>query len=608
MCCQRRQNLFHTASVALALCLACVATRLSADVVTLKTGGVLRGEIVRQDDDSVTLQMRVGTITVLRRRIASIRTEAARPKLLSEADALLREGKPDEAIAKLEEAAKRYPNSREVREKLLATCRARADALRASGSPVEADRLYKRILELSPADPDATRQTRVLARRRRLAAPLLTEAVLLADLERYREALERFDKVRNLDPDALDKHRRVLARCHAGYGRRLLEFRRYVHARSEYDRALRIDPTLLKEVQHEVVVARFSPIVREINEKGRTLSKPRWETLVAELNGIIPLERKNPHLHYALGVCYHELKRYEDAARAYARVIGDEPDLEGLPDSLAPLQLAAKNKAEQDPIMLTFETRHFTTVLPGPPRRLETEHFVIHHHNDRLARLVARGAEYYLKRNYQVFLKRMPPNAWSKKCDIYIYKTQKQYLADSRQAEWSPAMASTRGVNGILIDHHVKTYQTVENLLSSHLSHELTHIIHGAVVNYAGRMPIWLREGIAVRQEPWFKRFRMARAIRDARKDGKTMTLDEIFAQKGYPEESRVKVFYAQAYALVETLERAGTREQFMAYNHLLLQRKPLDALQTVYGLDRDAFQKRWQKHENDLIALLSAP
>jgi len=605
---RRRHTLSPTFCAAVLFCVLAAAASAVADIVTLKTGTVLRGDIVTQDEKTVTLRMRHGTMKLLRSRIQSIRVEAARPKMLEEADRLLRAGKHDEAIVKLEAAVRRFPGSTAARDRLVEACRSKADALRSSGSPVEANRLYQRILELSVNDPEAVRRTKAFAEARARSADVEAEAKLLYELGRFREALEKFEALVGAAPDVAQRNADMIADCHAGYGRRLLELKRYEHARSEFDKAIKLNPKMLETVKHEVVVARFSPMVNEINRHSKTFTKARWETLAAELKALIALEDENPHLHFALGLCYQQLKRYENAAREYAYVLGREPDLTRLPDSLAPLQLAAQNKAKESPIILSFSKPRFTTVSPGRPRKLETEHFVIYHHNDELAKLVARGAEYYLRRNYRVFLDDMPERPWSVKCGIHLYRTQQEYLDHSRQASWSPAMASTRGIDGRLLAHHVKSYQTVENFLPSHLSHELTHIIHAAVVGYSGRIPIWLREGAAVRREPWFKRIHLSRAIRDAAKTGKLMTLEQILTQKGYPEEKRVKLFYAQSYALVETLEQAGTREQFTRFNREILRKEALEAARDVYGLGKQELVRRWKKHENNLIGLLENP
>ena len=604
---ERNSNLFRKyACIPVLLCLLAAGIRgASADIIHLKTGGVLHGEIVKEDENTITLRVPYGTMIVKRSHVRSIDKEDALKVLLAQADDLVKEGKGDAAIAKLEETVTRYPSSASARDRLVTLYRRRAESLRTADRLLEADRVYRRILELSPDDEEAETHTRQADKIRKDAPAAEEEARLLVSLDQYRKGLEIFDRLAGFVPGIVERNRTVIAAAHAGYGKRLLEFRRFNEGRSHYEQAVKLDPAILPRLKDEVVVARFSPLVAEINEKGRTLTDARWETLAAELKAIIALDDRNPHFHYALAVCYHELDRYEDAAREYAVITGEKPDLAKLPASLTDLQKRAKLKTETDPIILSFRQPRFTDVRPGAMQVLETKHFIIHHHNDEMALLIARGAEYYLKRNYRVFLDDMPENPWTKKCDIFVYNTKEEYLRNSRQAAWSPAMASTTGIAGVLERHHIMTYQQIEDLLASHLPHEITHIVHAAVIHYSRANPTWLREGIAVRQEPWFKRFRMARIIQEAQADGKLLTLEQIVTQKGYPDAKLVDLFYAQSYALVEALERTGTRGQFTQFCRQVTSMEPLEAIKQVYGLDRDEVLECWKKHEADLVSLL---
>lgn len=591
---------------ALLLCvLATGSGPLRADIIRLKTGGVLRGEIIRQDDKTITLRVPYGTMSIEKSHVKSVQKEDALRALLREAAALLTDGRTDAAARKLEEAVGRFPASASAREKLAAVYRRRAAALREAGRSLEADGVYRRILELAPGDDEAAEYTAKVDEIRTSSDAAEKEAWLLVSLGRCREALEIFDRLAVFVPASVERNRKAIAEAHAGYGRRLLEFQRFTEARSHYQKAASLDPELNSKFRREIVIARFSPIVTEINAKGGTLSQARWQALAAELKAIVTLDDDNPHLHYALAVCYHELGQFRDAAIEYGHVTGEKPDLENLPGSLAALQEAAKKKTQAAPIILSFPQGRFTDVRPGPSQILETTHFIIHHHNDELALLMARAAEYFLTRNYKVFLDAMPAKPWPKKCHIYISPSHAEYLKNSRQADWSPAMASTSAVAGELEDHHIMTYQTVEDLLPSHLSHEITHIIHGAVINYTGGSPTWLREGIAVRQEPWWKRIRMAKVIREARKQDNLLKLEEILNQQGYPDGKLVNLFYAQSYALVEALRRAGSKGQFVRFCRQVLDRDALKIIKAVYGLDREALVEHWEKHESDLVSLL---
>jgi hypothetical protein len=127
-------------------------------------------------------------------------------------------------------------------------------------------------------------------------------------------------------------------------------------------------------------------------------------------------------------------------------------------------------------------------------------------------------------------------------------------------------------------------------------------------VSYSSATPTWLREGLAVLQEPWFKQMRMARVIRETHEKGGLRELDQVLDQQGYPDAEGVNLFYSQSYALVEAIQRAGTKEQFLEFLRQATKMKPLDAVKQVYGLSKDGLTASWKKHEADLASLLDEP
>ena len=598
----------HNLTRALRAALLAACALAWGDVVYLKTGAALHGEILKQDDATITLRVPYGTVIIEKIHVKSVEKEEALPAMLGEADALIKDKQLDAATAKLETILKQFPDSATASEKLVGLYAGRAESLRTRGQLLEADKVYRRILELAPGNEAALARTKEVDKIRADSSAAQKEARLLVSLERYQEALEIFDGLATFIPGAAEENSKFIAEAHAGYGRRLLEFKRFTEARDHYEQALKLNPTLLSELKNEVVVARFSPIVMEMNEKGKVLTQARWEALASQVRGLIALDKDNIHLHYALAVCCHELGQYGEAGVEYARVTGEKPDLGKLPESLGPLQESARKKTSESPVVLSLARPHFTLVQPGPPQILETTHFVIHHNNDELALLVAHGAEYYYERNYKILLDQAPENPWPRKCHIYIYRTKDEYLKNSRQAAWSPAMASTSAVGGVFESHSIMTYQTVDELLPSHLAHEIMHVIHSSIVSYSSATPTWLREGLAVLQEPWFKQMRMARVIRETHEKGGLRELDQVLDQQGYPDAEGVNLFYSQSYALVEAIQRAGTKEQFLEFLRQATKMKPLDAVKQVYGLSKDGLTASWKKHEADLASLLDEP
>ena len=60
------------------------------DVVYLKTGAALHGEILKQDDATITLRVPYGTVIIEKIHVKSVEKEEALPAMLGEADALIK--------------------------------------------------------------------------------------------------------------------------------------------------------------------------------------------------------------------------------------------------------------------------------------------------------------------------------------------------------------------------------------------------------------------------------------------------------------------------------------------------------------------------------------
>jgi hypothetical protein len=100
----------------------------------------------------------------------------------------------------------------------------------------------------------------------------------------------------------------------------------------------------------------------------------------------------------------------------------------------------------------------------------------------------------------------------------------------------------------------------------------------------------------------------MARVIKDAHEKGGLLELDQVLEQQGYPDAEKVNLFYSQSCSLVDAIQRAGTKEQFVEFLQQATKIKALDAAKQVYGLSREGLVASWKKHEADLASLLDEP
>ena len=87
----RRRRLLPTSAFCVTVLLLS-ALALHADVVYLKNKSAVRGEVIAQDDKTVTLRVEYGRIIIQREQIDRIETESDLKRLLGEANRLMMAG------------------------------------------------------------------------------------------------------------------------------------------------------------------------------------------------------------------------------------------------------------------------------------------------------------------------------------------------------------------------------------------------------------------------------------------------------------------------------------------------------------------------------------
>lgn len=575
---------------------------LSADVVYLKNKTAVRGQVVAQDENTVTLKVYYGQITIQREHIDHIEKEDVLDRLMAEGDRLMMEGDEAGAQRVYAEIVARFPDSTMGARKLAAITRKQVRMLLAAQKVTEAEVLLKRLVELEPNDEFATTELARIQDIRKDAPALEQEAVLLARTGRGRESLAIFDRLVQVMPEVEARDARFIAMAHVVYADHLVPAGQFKEATDQYSRAVALDPDVGKPLEQKRVLARLQPVVREINQHVNDMSRERWVELADELAGLEKMAPGDQHTAFMLGVVYQQLGRNRDAAERFARVAGAA--LSGDPvEALPKLFPLAEKWSRENPLVVSFDESPWTTAAPVM-KVLETEHFDIRYYNRELADLTGQAAEYFYERIYRELTGGMPKTPWPRKCGIYLYRTPEEYLEQSKREAWSPASAQTTARDGVLRDHRIMTSQLAKDLLSSHIPHELTHIIQAAMLDYSTEMPSWLREGTAVHFEPWFKHRYLAEILTQERNSDKFFQLEDLVQTKGYPEESRVSLFYAESVVLVEALLKSKDLPTFQRFCRLSLVRPFHEAVQGAYGMTEEEVRKLWEERMDAYQAL----
>lgn len=572
-----------------------LADGLVADIVYLKNKSALRGEIISSNEDSITLKVPYGRVIIQRGHIERIETEDVLKRLLAEGKRLGMAGDEVGAEAKFAEALKLFPDSDPARRQLAKVLRKRAGMLLAAQKVAEAEPVLVRLAKLDPTDEFASRQLKLIKDVHSNADTLEKEAVLLARTGRSQEALEKFAALVRVIPEVEVRDARFIAQAHADLADQLLPVGRFRQADGHYDEAVRLDPSLAPKLVKPRLVAILEPVSRERVAHANKLPRQRWEEIAKELEKAESIDPQNILSAYALGEVYVKLGRHRDAASRFSKISGKAMDWTKAGPSFRELYDLAGKRVQGVRLVVRCPKSPWHDV--GPEMKLlETTHFKIYHHNDELAKLTAETAEYFYERTYRQLTGKVPVRDWHKKCGIYLYASREEFLKQSGQDSWAEANAKTVSVGGRLKDHRISTFQTARNLLSSHVPHELTHIIQAAMFNFSTRIPMWLKEGLAVHNEPWFKHSFLAEVLDKERNSDKYFKLEKLVGQKGYPEEGRVRIFYAESLALVETLLNLKDMDTFNRFTRLTISVPFRKALRRSYGISVEAVEKLWQE------------
>ncbi len=187
----------------------------SADMIYLKNGRKVTGEIFAESDYQVSIKNVLGRMVVLKKNIVRIEREDAQVTHLRNGDFLMTRGDYNNAILEYQSALRMDPSNEALQSKLEAARVKAAEALSASMAPDFAagdDNLAKGFYEsaykeykAAPAkrDEDPAYVAESNRKIRNLAAVMLTNANELAYQQDYNKAFEVFEKATTLFTDDL---------------------------------------------------------------------------------------------------------------------------------------------------------------------------------------------------------------------------------------------------------------------------------------------------------------------------------------------------------------------------------------------------------------------
>lgn len=512
------------------------------DLVVLKNGNEIRGEVLQESEDALVVRFPGGTLELRRRDVERVDREPRRRYLVGEGERALARGAFADAVAAFEEAVRADPDSERAREGLLGARLGRARELREIGRYAEARALCEEVLRGDPGSPAARHEVEAIEKtledgRREEERAL--EEIRRGDLE---AGIWRLGRVYDRFPDRRGALRRPLASAIAEEGRRLLERSEWEAAEERYLRALALEPEILPRVAEPYAFAVERQVLPLVEEG-------KFEAAERKVREGLDVHPGSRALRYYLGLAFEARGDARRAAEEYLAIL-DAKRPAKLESAAAALRLEVEEKLASEGRIAPVPSPVSNEVLSGDFRELKTLRFTIRHKNPAVAKEVALVAE----RSYARIFERLGCAAHPRSSlQIVVFPTREEFLAASALGDWAGGSHAVARRLGSLSEHRIHTYQDEPRLASGVLPHEVAHALFAHRLAYPERIPLWANEGYAVLEEPeYFHRHCRETLARELARRAALPIRDLVQAEE-YPRE-RPEVFYAQSFSLVEFL------------------------------------------------------
>jgi tetratricopeptide (TPR) repeat protein len=559
----------------------------SSAVLQLEDGSKMTVEIIEEKPDSLTVRVPYGTFSIKRSRIVSITAQDQHQYHMAQGDAFSDRGQIQIAISEYAKALKLKPDDTLTRKKYFGSIGRQGLHLLSLKRTSAARAIFKRLLKLDPGNIDARLGIRRISQSEHSLKAMLLAAdqyILRADNDR---AILELSKALMAAPEKRLEICNRLAVAYRHRGENFYQAGKFSEAATDFAVTITLKPDLAGKIEGRYVSSVIPGVVAAVNTRNYKLA----EKMLIPMLEFAPTDTR---VMYLAGTLEANQGRLKEAAIFFARGLGKRHYGKATRERILALRAELKKAmGGGNRIVLDkpFEER-YTESDPGDWKKLESSRFIVYHHNQKLAQLVARSAEYYVDRILEN-LSLNPDVLWAEKCPIYIYRDKKSYLAVTKQQQWSGGVSSVTHSKGQLVKQRISTFQTARKLLNNVLPHELAHLVFMSSISYSKKYPLALHEGVAIYNELAFRRSYYAGVLRTNLKMEATIPLEELLAMKTYPE--KPDLFYAQSASLVEYLIKARSVGTFHVFSRDIEKTSLAAALKKHYGFgNMKEFTKAW--------------
>ena len=256
-------------------------------------------------------------------------------------------------------------------------------------------------------------------------------------------------------------------------------------------------------------------------------------------------------VHMLRGLAYENLGDDRLASESYARFLGERSNVVDVREGRG--RAIRRLRQRYDPSLCGRRSGPSASASAGDWQTLDGERFIIRHRNADVAALVARAAAFHFSRISDVFSLDENEVPWTQPCIVHLYPDAVTFRQAAGQSEDVRAVSVIQSRGRRLDGHEIHVFQTDAMLLSASLSHEIAHLMIGAMVEYQP-MPGAISEGLALSIEPQCRRRQFARLFRELPAPRSIERL--LVIPNMHPAES---AFYSESLRLVDIMvQRIG--------------------------------------------------
>ena len=539
------------------LCLACALSLLAssacADVVHLRNGKTLRGEVVKEDDDFVVVRVPYGEVKLKAADVESIDRQTPVEYRLDLGRQMLQEKQFDRAIHVFEEAYVANRQSVEAQRVLANAYATAALHFRTLNRNHEAREALEKLLRLDPSAElvhhSAAADLDEIKKHEKSDADQIVLARAHAETKEWGEAIAAFERVMSSAPDARTTIGPDLAQCYVGRAVEAANAKQIAAATRDLETALKLDPTLADKLEKLYTTCALPAVLNNLDHGDLSVAQ-------SELKRVLAFAPTNRNVLYVAGRLCEALNDIPAAAEYYAHALRTRVG-NPTPEFLADLRKKLEAELDIRPDMWKVDTSFaeltgFAKATDGPAEKLDTENFTIMHYNKGLADRVAEAAEYHRGR---IIAELGFPGAWKGRTKIFIHRTQTEYTLRTGQPEWTGGCSKYVSEGGRVTELQIHSWQTSPRLLKSVLPHEITHCVVYSNLPDPGNLPRSLHEGFAVLMEPPFRQDYFLDFLRSRLKSQEFIPLSDLISARDYPKDP--EFFYAEGFAIVQYLTKA---------------------------------------------------